>query len=768
MAITAKFTADFSSFVSAVQQAEVQLQSLDAGAGTVEKSLSRMVNNFSGQKVIRDATLMAEVFDRAGGSAKFTEQELAKMGATGSQAAAKLTAMGLDVPPGIQRIADEAKHAEQAHRSLGEVVKDVAIGFAAMFTARAAFNFLADTVQQASALKDLGQQTHINVEEIQRLAGAMSEFGVDADTLGKGLFTLSRKITGGDDSVVNGLHLMGMTLKDVEGLQGEQLFLKIEHGLATLQGSLRDTAAADIFGGRLGAAMAGASEGIDGALEEAQKLNKVMSTDSVDALDKFGESIERANRSLSAIAANMIGPLAEGFNVLVDGATKGVSAWQILLSFLPKGLGGVGVSAADLATAIDKLNQQIEANAKATQGAAGSHRTAAAALDAHGQAAKFMAALESDAIKPLLGWQEEYLGHLKDIGALTAQNAAGIGVTVTQFEKYKAGLEAAKKAAEDLTKAEAEADAIAMAGYQKRIQGLNAVTQATLKAYSLEGQIAQLEALEAAERALARATFDSLNSAKDRAKVIEDLNVKEIALENEKAAIRVKQAALVNAQQAAELTAQTQLLAAYGQNADGTVKLVSASETLRIKLEELHNLKQKGISQYAQEQVLMDAYTKALYDEAVAEDKARDGAAGHVTELGKIPAAAAAAQAALTALASVMVPTSASLDRAGIIASTITQGGPGPGSKPLPWGGARASGGDVSAGMAYTIGERGPETFVPRTSGTILPNGSSGGGGGITIYVTQPLGTPEAIAKAVDDAISARQRSTGQRMPFPS
>jgi hypothetical protein len=41
--------------------------------------------------------------------------------------------------------------------------------------------------------------------------------------------------------------------------------------------------------------------------------------------------------------------------------------------------------------------------------------------------------------------------------------------------------------------------------------------------------------------------------------------------------------------------------------------------------------------------------------------------------------------------------------------------------------GARASGGPVMAGMPYTVGERGKETFVPSTNGTILPNGVGGG-----------------------------------------
>lgn len=43
------------------------------------------------------------------------------------------------------------------------------------------------------------------------------------------------------------------------------------------------------------------------------------------------------------------------------------------------------------------------------------------------------------------------------------------------------------------------------------------------------------------------------------------------------------------------------------------------------------------------------------------------------------------------------------------------------------FGGARAMGGDVSAGRAYRVGENGPEWFTPGQNGTIHANGSGGG-----------------------------------------
>jgi lambda family phage tail tape measure protein len=49
--------------------------------------------------------------------------------------------------------------------------------------------------------------------------------------------------------------------------------------------------------------------------------------------------------------------------------------------------------------------------------------------------------------------------------------------------------------------------------------------------------------------------------------------------------------------------------------------------------------------------------------------------------------------------------------------------------------GARASGGPVSSGSSYLVGERGPEIFKPSGSGTIIPNGGASGGQGISIMV---------------------------------
>jgi phage-related minor tail protein len=57
---------------------------------------------------------------------------------------------------------------------------------------------------------------------------------------------------------------------------------------------------------------------------------------------------------------------------------------------------------------------------------------------------------------------------------------------------------------------------------------------------------------------------------------------------------------------------------------------------------------------------------------------------------------------------------------------------------PMPQG--FADGGSPPVGVASLVGERGPELFIPRTAGTIIPNGSLVGamGGGQTVNYNGP------------------------------
>ena len=75
------------------------------------------------------------------------------------------------------------------------------------------------------------------------------------------------------------------------------------------------------------------------------------------------------------------------------------------------------------------------------------------------------------------------------------------------------------------------------------------------------------------------------------------------------------------------------------------------------------------------------------------------------------------------------------------------------------FGGGRAMGGPVSRGTSYVVGERGPELFVPNTSGKIIPNGGSGGSSTINLTVNGAIDA-EGTARTIIDVLN-RSSSRG-------
>jgi hypothetical protein len=71
---------------------------------------------------------------------------------------------------------------------------------------------------------------------------------------------------------------------------------------------------------------------------------------------------------------------------------------------------------------------------------------------------------------------------------------------------------------------------------------------------------------------------------------------------------------------------------------------------------------------------------------------------------------------------------------------------------------ARAAGGSVMAGKAYTVGEFGPETFVPNGSGSIRP--ANGNGSGVTIIMNGVI-DGESARRSIEKLLQDSSRRTG-------
>ena len=78
--------------------------------------------------------------------------------------------------------------------------------------------------------------------------------------------------------------------------------------------------------------------------------------------------------------------------------------------------------------------------------------------------------------------------------------------------------------------------------------------------------------------------------------------------------------------------------------------------------------------------------------------------------------------------------------------------------------GGKAMGGSVSSGNAYMVGERGPEVFVPKVPGTIVPNRSSGGSGGVVISSVVNA-APGVNKEDLQGMLDERDRALARRIP---
>jgi hypothetical protein len=139
MAITSRFVADFAPFEKAVQDAEVSLKGLETGAERVEGSLNRMVDQFSGRKLIQDANLMVEAIERLGGVSQLTDKELERAGKTAAEAAEKMRALGMDVPEKLLNVEAAGKQTGGMFSDLTTRVGTAAAGF---FTAQLALDVI--------------------------------------------------------------------------------------------------------------------------------------------------------------------------------------------------------------------------------------------------------------------------------------------------------------------------------------------------------------------------------------------------------------------------------------------------------------------------------------------------------------------------------------------------------------------------------------------------------------------------------------------------
>lgn len=353
MALTGVLQADFQSFEQACQKAEISLKGFEQGGAKVESQLTRMSNSLSGTKIIQDATLMAEAVDRIGGTSKLTEKELARVGATASEAAAKMRAMGIDVPPGIQRIADATKNVGTAATSSTSLLSGMASQLAGMFTIGAVVAFGKSVLEAGDQIQKMADQTGLSTEEVQKLQYVAGQSGSSIESLVGAVQNLQQRLGDDNTGAAGAMARLGI---NADAFNKLDTYAQMTTLAEAVRGIKDPTEQASVAAQLFGKSWKEILPAIKSGMEDVGNQAPIMADSTVKSLDRIGDAMARAKAQAVSWGGGTVVAIEEMGFALGDFLSKfnpshfGVATSEILKQ---------QVAANDLAGGYDSLRTQV-------------------------------------------------------------------------------------------------------------------------------------------------------------------------------------------------------------------------------------------------------------------------------------------------------------------------------------------------------------------------------------------------------------------------
>jgi hypothetical protein len=298
MALTGTLLADFSSFYDAVTQADVHLKGMETGSAKVETALNRMVDSFSGRKLVQDATIMVEAIERMGGVTALTAAEQAKANRVVTEAIAKYQALGQQAPADLIKVQQATAGATKGTADWSGALNILTGGLAAMgvqMSVGAVVNFVSGTIEAAGAINDLAEKTGVSAEAIQGWKFAAEQGGATIDTVNTAVSFMNKTLAGGSDSTKEALDRVGLSFTEIRTMKPEDSFNAIAEAIGKIEDPMTQArVAAELFGKQglelLPALKAGWKETADGAAKMSDETIKRLAA-AGDAWDKFKNRI---------------------------------------------------------------------------------------------------------------------------------------------------------------------------------------------------------------------------------------------------------------------------------------------------------------------------------------------------------------------------------------------------------------------------------------------------------------------------------------------
>lgn len=309
--LTAHFTADFSNFKTAVDQAETKLRSFQTDANKVQASLGRIGDSFSGRKILQEATLATKAVNDMGGATRLTANEQARLNAQVTEAIAKYTALGQQAPADLTKIQKETSKQTSLITDLTQALGPLGTAVAGAFSVGAVINFGREVFRFASDMEDLSAQTGIGVEELQALNFAAAGANLPIEVLGNAILAMSKRVGEGDASAVKGIEKLHLNLETLRASNPHEMFLEIASAAKSVENPI--SALSDLFGERLARQILKlANDDLPALEKQAQQSGAIIDQDLIKKADEFGDAWSRQIIRVKALFAT----------IFVGGATR--------------------------------------------------------------------------------------------------------------------------------------------------------------------------------------------------------------------------------------------------------------------------------------------------------------------------------------------------------------------------------------------------------------------------------------------------------------
>lgn len=385
-AVTAKFEADFSSFLAAARSAEGALNKLVQAAGVTEGRVSTLARSFSGTSLIKEALATVQAVEQIGGASKLTGAELERVNRITTQALEKMKLLGIQAAPELQRLADATKTVEPAMASAaaGTGVLRNALASLAVYLGPAALigafiGFAKGALDAGDALVKASDKTGITIDALQQLQYVADQSGNTLDDVTASITQMQNRLAGGDKSALAAIEQLGLSLQQLRGLEPDQQFLAIAAAIGKIPDPMvRTQLAMDVFGRKGAEILPTMRADIERLAEAAPR----MSAAAARGLDDFGDMLSTIWLSLKNITGEVLAATIDGvrlmvasFGTLADVAGKMLTgqfkaAWDAAMGMSQEALPEVRRASTSAATAMDGAGRSAKTLADATTASA--------------------------------------------------------------------------------------------------------------------------------------------------------------------------------------------------------------------------------------------------------------------------------------------------------------------------------------------------------------------------------------------------------------